>query len=363
MIMAGIEFTRSIPFSDVVFHPMIRDEKGRKMSKSLGNSPDPMDLIDAYGADALRFGIQLITPREQDVLFSEKSIDVGRKFCNKLWNASRLVWMKHGDAPDTLPDTLTVYDNWVLHEYNKLLDSIEKHYDNYELNAIARELYDFVWHTFCDWYLEIIKIIGSQNIARYLLRQILILLHPFVPFISEGLYQRLDFGKKSILLETWPQKVAIQRGIEDLELVKKLIEEIRNIRGLFNISAKEKVSVIIKANHDFEQFVNTNANIIRKLAGVAQIAFDKEAGTPVASVILPHVECFVTLPGIDFEREKKRLEKEIDALTMRIQEIKGRLQNTQYLSKASDDVKAREKQRLDEFLRKKGGIERAIERL
>lgn len=363
MIMAGIEFTGTIPFSDVVFHPMIRDEKGRKMSKSLGNSPDPMDLIDTYGADALRFGIQLITPREQDVLFSEKSIDVGRKFCNKLWNASRLIWMKHRDVPDMLPDTLTPYDNWVLNEYNKLLDSIEKHYDNYELNAIARELYDFIWHTFCDWYLEIIKITSAQNIAKYLLRQILILLHPFIPFISEELYQRFSFAKKSILLETWPQKVVIQQRVADSESMKKLIEEIRNVRGLFNISSKEKVSVIIKANHDFEHFINTHADIMKKLAGVEQITFNEEPGTPVASVILPHVECFVTLPGIDFEREKNRLKKEIDALTMRIQEIKGRLRNTQYLNKASNDVKAREQQRLDEFLRKKGGIERAIERL
>jgi len=144
MIMAGLEFTGKIPFSNVVLHPMIRDDKGRKMSKSLGNSPDPMDLIAEYGADALRYGLQLITPKEQDVLYSDKAIDVGRKFCNKLWNAARLVWMNHKDDDENARSQTSIYDAWIISEFNSLIENTNKHFANFELNAIARELYDFV---------------------------------------------------------------------------------------------------------------------------------------------------------------------------------------------------------------------------
>ncbi|MEO0184667.1 MAG: valine--tRNA ligase [candidate division WOR-3 bacterium] len=175
MIMAGLEFTKNIPFSNVVFHPMIRDEKGRKMSKSLGNSPEPMELIEKYGADALRLGLMLITPAEQDVLYSEKSIDVGRKFCNKLWNAARLVLTGFPQTPEGFPDELSDFDQWILNEFNQLLKDAEFYLNNFEFNSLSRRLYDFVWHKFCDWYLEIIKIppYNQKNISKYLLRQVL----------------------------------------------------------------------------------------------------------------------------------------------------------------------------------------------
>lgn len=363
MIMAGMEFTNTIPFSNVVFHPMIRDEKGRKMSKSLGNSPDPMDLIETYGADALRFGMQLITPREQDVLFSEKSIDVGRKFCNKLWNASRLIWMNDRDARDTVPETLLVYDAWILDEFNSLLERTANHYKDFELNAIARELYDFVWHTFCDWYLEMIKIMPGTNVAKYLLKQILIMLHPFIPFITEELYQTFKFTQKSILLETWPHTVTVEQDISYVKTAKKLIEGIRNVRGLFNISAKEKLNIILNTDEDFKQFIERHPDLLRKLAGIEQVEYNQPPASPVASVIMPRVECLVIMSGIDYGTEQRRLRKEVESLTSRIQEIQGRLNNAQYLKKARDDVKERERQRLAEFLKKKEGIERAIEKL
>lgn len=363
MIMAGMEFTSTIPFSNVVFHPMIRDEKGCKMSKSLGNSPDPMDLIETYGADALRFGIQLITPREQDVLFSEKSIDVGKKFCNKLWNASRLIWMNDRDAHDTVPEILSVYDAWILDEFDNLLERTANHYKNFELNAIARELYDFVWHTFCDWYLEMTKIMPGTNVAKYLLKQILIMLHPFIPFITEDLYQTFGFTQKSILLETWPHTVTVKQDTSYVESIKKLIEGIRNVRGLFKISAKEKLKIILNTDEDFVQFIKCNTDLLKKLASIEQVAYNQPATGPVASVIMPHVECLVIMSGIDYGTEKRRLSKEVESLTSRIREMQGHLNNAQYLEKARDDVKERERQRLAEFLKKKEGIERAIEKL
>ncbi len=363
MIMAGFEFTNQKPFSSVVFHPMIRDGKGRKMSKSLGNSPEPIDFVKKYGADALRFGLQLITPKEQDVLFSEKAIDVGRKFCNKLWNASRLIWLNHRNDNDTLSKELSIYDTWIIAQFNRLLASTDKHFSNFELNAIAREIYDFVWHTFCDWYLEIIKIVPSPDVPKYLLRQIVILLHPFIPFVTEEIYHKFNFPKKSIMLETWPSKIKIRKDVTGVTTTKVLIEEIRNVRGLFNISPKKTLDAIVNTNAKFENFLKENTGIIKKLARLDKIDFRKSPDVSVASVIMPEVECFIRLSGLDLKKEKKRLVREIESLSQRIDEIKYRLNNPKYISKASDEVKQRENQRLEGFLKKKEGIERAIERL
>ncbi len=363
MIMAGLEFTGQKPFSNVVFHPMIRDEKGRKFSKSLGNSPEPMDFIDRYGADALRFGLLLITPKEQDVLFSEKAIEVGRNFCNKLWNASRLVWMKHRDDEESAPEELSVYDTWIIDEFNQLLKSIEKHYEYFELNAIARELYDFVWHVFCDWYLEFTKINQDKSIARYLLKQIIIILHPFIPFITEEIYQRFDYSEKSIVHETWPSISETEGDTMGVTKLKSLIADIRNIRGLLNINAKEKLNVVINTNERLGRFFEENLSVMKRLAGLDTVDFNRPLTVSAASVILPDVECFILLSGIDVAKEKDRLRKEIEFLMKRIDEIKYRLNNPQYISRASNETKEREKMRLEDFLKKKDSLERVIERL
>lgn len=363
MIMAGLEFTKQIPFSNVVFHSMIRDEKGMKMSKSLGNSPDPMDFIDKYGADALRFGLQLITPKEQDVLFSEKSIEVGRKFCNKIWNASRLIWKNHKDDNETLSENVSIYDAWILTEFNKLLESIDNHFSSFELNLIAKEIYDFVWHIFCDWYLEFIKIAPSAEIAKYLLKQIIIILHPFIPFITEEIYHKFNFPKKSIIQENWPSYSEVKKDITDVTKIKKLIEEIRNIRGLFNINPKKRLNAIINADQAFERFLEENFDFLKELAGLDVVEFNKPLTEAGATVIMPDIECYIILSDIDVDKEKERLKNEIHFLTQRIDEIKYRLNNPMYIRKASDEIKQREKQRLENFFKKKEGIQKAIEKL
>lgn len=363
MIMAGLEFTGEVPFSNVVFHPMVRDEKGKKMSKSLGNSPDPMDLVNKYGADALRYGLQLITPKEQDVLYSEKAIDVGRKFCNKLWNAARLIWMNHKGDNETPPSQPTIYDAWIISEFNSLIENINKHFADFELNAIARELYDFVWHRFCDWYLEIIKIYPSKDTAKHLLKQIIIMLHPYIPFITEEIYHKFNFAKKSILLEDWPKIKTVKTDIANVRTLKRLIEEIRNIRGLFNLDPKEKLSAIINTSEDFSEFLGKNRMVLQGLAGLKDIDYDKNPDQSVASIIMPAVECYIILAGIDIERERKRLSTETTALSKKIDEIKYRLNNPTYIRKAAPLVKQREQERLEDFLKKKEGIVKAIEKL
>ena len=363
MIMAGLEFTGQVPFSNVVFHPMIRDGKGKKMSKSLGNSPDPMDLVSKYGADALRYGLQLITPKEQDVLYSEKAIDVGRKFCNKLWNAARLIWMNHKDDNETPPSQPTIYDAWIISEFNTLVKKTNDRFSNFELNAVARDMYDFVWHTFCDWFLEIIKICPSKDTAKYLLKQIIIMLHPYIPFITEEIYRKFNFSKKSILLENWPKIKAVKIDIANVRALKRLIEEIRNIRGLFNLDPKEKLSAIINTSEDFSNFLGKNKMVLQGLAGLKNIDYDKNPDQSVATIIMPAVECYIILAGIDIEKERKRLSTEITALSKKIDEIKYRLNNPTYIRKAAPPVRQREQERLEDFLEKKEGIVKAIEKL
>ncbi len=366
MIMAGLEFTKNIPFSNVVFHPMIRDEKGRKMSKSLGNSPEPMELIAKYGADALRFGLMLITPREQDVLYSEKSIDVGRKFCNKLWNASRLIMTTFNDSPETLPTELTDFDLWLANEFNQLLKDLEYYLERFELNALARRLYDFVWHKFCDWYLEIIKIppYNKQNASKYFLRQLLKLLHPFIPFITEEIYQKFsDDRKKSILLEEYAKPIEIKKSVNIVNETITLIEEIRNIRGLFSIPAQEMLNIIISTDEERQKFIDKNNLLFQRLAKVSSIMFDSKPQTSVATIVLPQYVVYVILRGIDVEKEKKRLKSEIEFLTQRIDELKNRLNNPRYLNQAHTEIQQKEAKRLEESLIKIEYIKKAIANL
>ncbi|MBE0433853.1 valine--tRNA ligase [candidate division WOR-3 bacterium] len=363
MIMAGLEFTGQVPFSDVALHVMIRDEKGRKMSKSLGNSPEPMELIDKFGADALRFGLLLITPREQDVLFSERSIDVGRKFCNKLWNAARLIHMSADSDVDFLPGKASVYDAWIIERFNRLLLSTEQRFANFEVNAITRDLYDFLWHEFCDWYLEFLKILPSGPAARFVLRNLIIVLHPFMPFITEEIYQKMGFPAKSIMLEDWPGQVSIEQDTAGVNALVRLIGEIRNIRGIFNIKTKEKLDIVINARPALIDFLAGHENALQKLAGLAEIGYNQTVDGSVASIIMQEMECYVKLTGLDLEKEKGRLLKEIGFLTQRIDEIKHRLNNPNYASKASNDIKDMERKRLEEFLRKKEVIQRVIEKI
>jgi len=361
MIMAGLEFTNIVPFKDVALHVMIRDSRGQKMSKSLGNSPDPVQLIERYGADALRFGLLLITPREQDVLFTEKSLDVGRKFCNKLWNAARLISLTP-EQGDFDPQQTSVYDTWIIERFNALLTKIEENFASFEINTITKEIYDFVWHTFCDWYLEFVKTRPSAA-ARYLLKQLLITLHPFMPFITDELYQRFEFQKKSIMLETWPQKIRVMLDPQNVDRLVGLVEEIRNIRGIFNINAKEKLSIMISTDSEIASFLKENEEIVKKLSLTEKISYGRPGKESMASIIQPDLECYVILSGIDIAKEKERLDSEINFLNKRIEELKHRLNNPSYVNKANKITQQKEKERLETFLKKKDGIQKAMKRL
>ncbi|GAH75719.1 unnamed protein product, partial [marine sediment metagenome] len=255
MIMASLEFTGKIPFKDVYFNGMVRDEKRVKLSKSLGNSPDPLDLINEFGADALRIGLLFITPEGQDVLFSTERIEVGRNFANKIWNAARFILAtieKEGiEIKDQVIVPETPEGEWILSKLQKLNSETTSLLRHYRFNDVAKTLYEFFWHEFCDWYLEMIKPIIkqgnkkiNQNICSVMaqaMKTLLKLLHPFMPFITEEIYQRLPHSEKSIMVSIWPtsEKEFMKRDIEkEFELLKEIIMALRNIRGEMSIPPK-----------------------------------------------------------------------------------------------------------------------------
>lgn len=369
MIMAGIEFTGRVPFSEVYFHGMIRDERGRKMSKSLGNSPDPLAMIDRYGADALRFGILLITPRDRDVLFSEERIETGRNFANKLWNSGRFLWLNtHGLTPG-LPQQLTAIDQWIVLKQNELLANVQRFLKRFELNQAARGIYEFTWHAFCDWYVEYMKsevVHRGQvfDVGMHVYKNLLTLLHPFMPFITEELYERLNFGRETIWNEPWPgQTVLSDQNTEAVDSFFGTIEAVRNLRSAWRIPANRKSDCMLKIEDDkLVKLFEANRNFFRAQATVETLLVNITPPKPFSSIVLKQVEVYLPLTGsVDTAQEVKRLKDECAFLDGRIAEIKIRLNDERFQKMASEEVKNREAGRLSDFAKKREGIVRLLE--
>ena len=369
MIMASLKFTGKIPFKDVYFNGMVRDEERKKLSKSLGNSPDPLDLIDEYGADALRVGLLLITPEGQDVLFSPERIEVGRNFTNKIWNAGRFILStieKEDTEIENIPVTpITKEGEWIVSELQKLVDEITSMFEHFRFNDAAKTLYEFFWHEFCDWYLEMIKpILKSEdkkiktNICTTLLQTmetLLKLLHPFMPFITEEIYQKLPHHGKSIMISQWPtpKKGLIKKKTErDFELIKEIIMAIRNIRGEMSIPPKKLAPCIITSQKSTElEWVYPYITYIKEMGKVKPITIAPSTKKPPfsASWVVGDMEIYLPLKGlIDIRIEKERLTKEIRKLEKELILTDKKLSNEKFLKKAPKDiVEKTEKKRFD----------------
>jgi len=365
MIMASLEFTGEIPFKNVYFTGIIRDEQGRKMSKSLGNSPDPLVLIDKYGADALRFGVMLIAPQGQDIMFAEKRLEVGRNFMNKVWNASRFILMNVEDDgiynEDFDPNTanLTLADKWIFGKLNQTIEKVEKHFKTYRFDEIARDIYDFVWSDFCDWYIELIKNRLYKNtpegkketlkIAIFMLKNILKLMHPYTPFITEEIYQIIkNTNEDDLIVAQWPEvNDALNNDdiIKEFATLQEIITSVRTIRSELNVAPSKKLQLMVKGNDD-QTVVKILNNVelaqnIKSLAGIEEITIDVELAKPKASssMVIDNAELFVPLEGlIDLDAEKTRLEKEINSLKGRLQAVQGKLGNHNFVKRAPKDV-------------------------
>jgi valyl-tRNA synthetase len=374
MIIAGLEFKPgksdriedNIAFHDVYFTGLIRDKLGRKMSKSLGNSPDPLELIDKYGADGLRFGLMRIAPRGQDIRFDEKQIEEGRNFATKLWNVARFRQM-HGpsDAAPTIDNqTVSIYALELLARLNETIDAIEAAYREYQFNTVAQRLYDFVWSDYCDWFVEAAKtdIFGEDEAKKksaltvmdFVLSAILRLLHPFMPHITEELWSLLDLGEGSIQFALPPEKIRLD-DVRDLigkrQLVSSIYQTIqagRNLRAESKLPSNRKIRFILRTDN---KLIPSQIPTLTRLLNAEEVQLDQryqpQAGNPVA--VTPLGEIFLTVAAADRAGERQRLGKEIARIEIEMRAVEEKLGNKSFVDRAPAAVVEEHRRRLNDF--------------
>ena len=385
MMMMGLYVMGKVPFSDVYLHALVRDEKGDKMSKSSGNSVNPLEMIDKYGADALRFTLAAFTAQGRDVKMSEERIKGYRHFVNKIWNAARFSLMNLEDyAGETVleREEYSLCDRWIKDSLNSTAADVRKALDEYRFNDAAGRIYQFIWHEFCDWYLELIKPalydkqqssqrkLAAQQTLLSVLKTALQLLHPFMPFVTEEIWQKLTTDEGYIMVSEFPDQDDSLRD-EDarscMEIVKNIINSIRNIRGVMNISPSKKLRSLISApDGDMLSIIETGRNYIRDIANLEDLAIEQNAREPKGSAtgVVGSFKVYVFLQGaVDVAAEKTRLEKEMKKLDKDLGFISKKLGNRDFMEKASKNIVEKEESKFKALKEKSGVLEDALGRL
>jgi len=381
MIMAGMEFMHDIPFKAVAFHGIIRDIQGRMMSKTLGNSPDPLDVISEYGADAMRFTVVSLTPRRGDIRYANELCEMGRNFANKVWNATRFILMNASDdqyppAEPPSQDRLTLADRWILSEYHRTIAAVQKSLEEYRHNDSTKIIYSFLWDRFCDWYLECIKVrlTGSPedrktalDIALYVLDGSIRLLHPFMPFVTEEIWQVLWNHPKnrSIMVESYPKADSAwfdDKAESNMEFLMKVISAIRGIRGEMHVPPQSEADVVFcHASPQEMELLNSENSTVKRLASVKEIHYASEKPKLSASAIIGTLEIYVPLEGlIDLVTERNRLTKEAVRLKSLITGTKAKLDNPHFRERAPEEVVEKEHTKLGEMSQSLAKIERIL---
>ncbi|MEO5910540.1 MAG: valine--tRNA ligase [Pelobium sp.] len=351
MIMAGHEFRGVAPFKNVYLTGIVRDKLGRKMSKSLGNSPDPLDLIEKYGADGVRVGMLLSSPAGNDLMFDESHCEQGRNFSNKVWNAFRLVKGWEVDANLENQNVTTIA--WFENRFNEALEEIEHNFSQYRLSEALMATYKLVWDDFCAWYLEMVKPAYQQPIDAFtyqatiqFFENILKLLHPFTPFLTEELWHDELFGERSkgdccIVAQLPVLGAKNEVLLKEIELIKQVVSEIRNVRNSRQISPKEALTLAIKTNSEISY--NDYESIICKLANISELNMTDEKLVGAASFMAGRDEFFIPLAGnIDIEAEKESIQKEIDYLNGFLKAVNAKLSNERFVQNAKPEIVANE---------------------
>ena len=383
MITMGLEFTGKAPFSTVYIHGLIRDEKGQKMSKSKGNTIDPVEIIDKYGCDALRFTMtSLCTYGGQDIKISDERFEYGRNFANKIWNASRFVLMNLDgvDNNDIDYSKLTIADKWILDKLNNTAKEVNENIANYRIGETAHILYDFFWNSYCDWYVEIAKVqlqdeslkLNTQRVLRYVLDMSLRLLHPIMPHITERVWQLIpqDSDFKAIMLADYPvytNKLAYPSEAKEMELVFETIKSLRNVRQSFNIPMGVNFNINIHAVKEEKEIFEAIENYIKRMARVENILYSdvtapiaKKSATAVVS--LSKIE--IPLENlIDFNEEIARQEKKLGKLQNERKSLEGRINNPKFVANAPEALIKQTKDRIDEILVQENAINDLISSL
>lgn len=383
MVMMGLEMMHQVPFSNVYIHGTILDEQGRKMSKSLGNGIDPLVMIDKYGADAVRFSIIILTMEGQDIKLSESKFEMGRNFTNKLWNAARFVMMnleeEHPKEITIEPKDYQFEDTWILNRLDATIEACTSSLEQFKFNDAAMKIYDFMWHSFCDWYLEIVKVrlyepISSrdkkvaQTVLARVFNQMLHILHPFIPFITEELWQNLkriifenkiDIGDNmhcdAIICDTWPRTTGqYEDHIEkNMIILQDIIRAIRNIRSKMNIMEKQKLNAVISLSENGEFELKKHANLLKRMANLEDLEIGKNLTKPSNSAceVIGQIQAFVPLAGIiDPMAEKERQLKHLKQLEDHLLVVRRKLENKDFVARAPAHVVAMEQNRQKELL-------------
>jgi valyl-tRNA synthetase len=380
MIMAGFEFMNDIPFKDVYIHGTVRDIEGKKMSKSLGNVIDPLDIISEYGTDALRFSLIAITAQGQDVFLSKERFEQGRNLANKIWNATRLILMNLKDMPEGelcqifQKENLALPDRWILSRLYTTLGKVNYGLENFRFNEVANLLYEFIWHEFCDWYLEIIKDRFSEAHTRLVVYKVLEkslrMLHPIMPFISEEIWQIINPKAGPITISPWPhlQKQMIDRKIEgQMEFLIALVTAVRNIRSEWGIDPFKNIDLILKIEEaKTRKLLEENSGLIKRLIKIDLLTIAESVARPekCATGVVGKIDFFVPLSGIiDVEKEKSRLEQQIAQLDKLLSGLKERLKNKDFLKRAPAEIVEKEKVKESELAEKIAKLKKAVKSL
>ena len=366
MIMSGYEFLGEEPFKNVYFTSILRDANGKKFSKSLGNSPDPITLFKEFGTDAVRFGTLLMAPQGLDVLFSKDRLEVGKNFMNKLWNAARFTFMNliDGIPPDIdlSHENLDISDKWIISRFEETAFNVNKELNNYRFNEAAKAIYEFTWNDFCDWYVEIAKIrlYGDDpkkaDIARtvliHVLKGILTLLHPYSPFITEELWSYFKTkNEKDLIISPWINGKVLknEQVFDSMDLLQQIVTSIRAIRSQLNIPPKKRATVYIANSESFKEMILSFDEVIKMLAGVNLISFinNEERPPKSATAVIKNMELFIPLEGlIDIDLEINRLSKRIDKLKKHILVSEKKLSNKNFVANAPENIITHEKEKM-----------------
>ena len=377
MIFSGLEHTKEVPFRDVLIHGIVRDSQGTKMSKSLGNGIDPLEVIDQYGADSLRMSLILGNSPGNDMRFYYEKVEASRNFANKIWNATRFILMNPGEgqgqmrkmesqnrwSPAGQPE---IADRWIVSRYNRLVGEVTENLDKYELGLAAQKIYDFIWSEFCDWYIELVKprLYGTEEEARdtalstltYVLSNTLKLLHPFMPFLTEELWQHLPHEGESIMTASWPvqrQEELNEDAEEEMQAVMDVIRAVRNIRAEKEVSPSRKTKLILVVEPGNAALFQNAEVYFEKLAGASEVSIRTgKEGIPVNAASVVTAKAQITIPMadlIDFEQEKKRLKKEKANLEKELARAGAKLSNEGFIRKAPAAIVQAEREKQEKY--------------
>lgn len=377
MIFSALEHTGQVPFDTVLIHGLVRDAQGRKMSKSLGNGIDPLEIIDEYGADALRFTLATGNSPGNDMRFSDDKVKASRNFANKLWNAARFVLMYLGEGYQYpgLPEKLALEDKWIISKVNTLAKDVTANLEKFELGVAIQKLYDFIWDVFCDWYIEISKIRlqsgedadTAKAVLVYVLTDILKLLHPFMPFITEEIYQAIPHDTESVMISKWPEydeNLNFASEEQQVEKIMQAVRAIRNRRAEMNIPPSRKAAVFVETD-DADTF-RYGTEFIKRLAYASEVTVSgafEDLGN-IVTVITDSAKIFIPMGElVDFEAERKRLQKELAAAQDKLDFINKKLSNPGFVNKAPEKVVNQNREDAAKLEEKIAGIQDSLDSL